>query len=112
MFWNRNAPTPPTGSSSSAEADVDADFAQDGPRLRDLDAAIDAFIGLLKAFGEHAFDTDNVSAEDARGECDGWARKISMGEQVGIGPIKRDFGGARRYFVAARRKASCKSLRT
>ena len=104
MFWKRNAPPPPTGSSSPVEAgaDVDADFAQHGPQERDLDAAIDAFVGLLKAFGEHAFDTDNVSAEDSRGECDGWARKISMGEQVGVGPVKRDFGGARRYFVAHR----------
>jgi len=67
-----------------------------------LDAAIDAFVGLMRAFGEHAFDTDSVNAEDSRAECDGWARKISMGEQTGAGPLRRDFGGARRYFVAHR----------
>jgi len=68
-----------------------------------LDAAIDTVVGLLKAFGEHSFDTDNVSAEDTRAECDGWARKISMGDQVAtMGPLKRDFGGARRYFAAHR----------
>jgi len=49
-----------------------------------LDASIDAVVGLLKAFGEHAFDTDNVTAEDTRSECDGWARKISLGEQLGV----------------------------
>src|SRR4051812_46014281 len=108
MFWKRNDPTPPPGVSSkdkpaaSAGAERDENPAHGGAQSRDLDAAIDAFVGLMKAFGEHAFDTDNVSAEDSRGECDGWARKISMGEQIGVGPLKRDFGGARRYFVAHR----------
>jgi diguanylate cyclase len=114
MFWKRNAPTPSGSVPASERADrdknrlADADSADAVDRLdsgnRELDAAIDAVVGLLKAFGEHAFDTDNVSADDTRGECDGWARKISLGEQVGVegGQVRRDFGGARRYFVAHR----------
>lgn len=107
MFWKRNDPTPPgtpaapKGAAPTAQAEQGAEPAREG---RDLDAAIDAVVALLRAFGEHAFDTDNVPAEDTRVECDGWARKIAMGEQLGVegGPPKRDFGGARRYFTAHR----------
>ncbi len=73
------------------------------------DAALDAVASLLKAFGENAFDTDNVSAQETRAECDGWARKITVGggkngdaEPGEAKPFKRDFGGARRYFTAQR----------
>ncbi len=106
MFWKRNDPPPPGPPSASGRAQTPPEAEETGRNSlesRDLDASIDAVVGLLKAFGEHAFDTDNVSAEDTRAECDGWARKISMGEQVAsAGPLKRDFGGARRYFNAHR----------
>lgn len=112
MFWKRNAPPTPDSSTSSADraavrpeqADSAAGVAHAGADERDLDASIDAVVALLKAFGEHAFDTDNVSADDTRSECEGWARRISLGEQLGVegGPLKRDFGGARRYFAAHR----------
>jgi diguanylate cyclase (GGDEF)-like protein len=100
MFWKKNAPpdpSPPAGAASTAPHEGGSD-------ARELDAAIDTVVALLRAFGEHAFDTDNVPAEDTRHECDGWARKISMGERLGVegGPPKRDFGGARRYFAAHR----------
>ena len=105
MFWKRNDPTPPPPSARGTAPDEAAaqEAGRGGAESRDLDAAIDTVVGLLKAFGEHSFDTDNVSAEDTRAECDGWARKISMGDQVAtMGPLKRDFGGARRYFAAHR----------
>jgi diguanylate cyclase (GGDEF)-like protein len=72
--------------------------------VREADAAIDTVVALLRAFGEHAFDTDNVPAEETRAESDGWARRIALGEKLGVepGPLKRDFGGARRYFSAHR----------
>lgn len=72
------------------------------------DAALDAVAHLLKTFGEHAFDTENVSAQETRAECEGWARKITVGEgktqdAQGAGkPFKRDFAGVRRYFAAQR----------
>jgi diguanylate cyclase (GGDEF)-like protein len=98
MFWKKNAPSPP------AADDAPATDEGSPHRERDLDAAIDTVVALLRAFGEHAFDTDNVQADDTRTECDGWARKIAMGERLGVegGPPKRDFGGARRYFTAHR----------
>ena len=106
MFWKKNNQSP-TGSSSETEVasppGPGGDSAQGGT-ARDLDAAIDTVVALLRAFGEHAFDTDNVQAADTRGECDGWARKIAIGDKAGVeaGAPKRDFGGARRYFAAHR----------
>ena len=95
MFWKKangtsaqdSAPQPPSGE----------------------DAALDAVANLLKAFGENAFDTDNVSAQETRAECEGWAQKITVGggkngdlEPGEALPFKRDFGGVRRYFAAQR----------
>src|SRR6185369_5619127 len=104
MFWKKDAP--PALATSDAPRPAPVVVGESGRPVteKDLDAAIDTVVALLRAFGEHAFDTDNVHAEDTRTECDGWARKISMGERLGVegGPPKRDFGGARRYFAAHR----------
>jgi diguanylate cyclase (GGDEF)-like protein len=107
MFWKRNAPPPsdpPPSNGPPAKAISGGHPAVPDPLARETDAAIDAVVALLRAFGEHAFDTDNVTAEDTRAESDGWARRIAMGEKLGVegGPPKRDFGGARRYFAAHR----------
>jgi diguanylate cyclase (GGDEF)-like protein len=111
MFWKRNDPIPPASPATPGKAaapaagtDSSSEEGSVGSESRDLDASIDAVVALLRAFGEHAFDTDNVSADDTRGECDGWARRIALGEKLGVegGPPKRDFGGARRYFAAHR----------
>jgi diguanylate cyclase (GGDEF)-like protein len=101
MFWKKNAPSPP---SSSATSQPSLEAQDPGREGRDLDGALDAVVGLLRAFGEHAFETPGASAEDTREECDGWARKIAMGESQSAlgGPPRRDFGGARRYFAAHR----------
>jgi diguanylate cyclase (GGDEF)-like protein len=101
MFWKKNAPQAPPPSPTSRSAPQAEDSGREG---KDLDAAIDTVVAILRAFGEHSFDTDNVPAEDTHEECDGWARKIAMGEQLGVegGPPRRDFGGARRYFAAHR----------
>jgi diguanylate cyclase len=102
MFWKKNAPSATSGAPPPPPA-VAGESGRPATE-KDLDAAIDTVVALLRAFGEHAFDTDNVHAEETRTECDGWARKISMGERLGVegGPVKRDFGGARRYFAAHR----------
>lgn len=95
MFWKKGnapgAPEPTSHGSTSAE-----------------DAALDAIANLLKAFGENAFDTDNVSAHETKAECEGWARKITVGggksEDDGgePKPFKRDYVGVRRYLTAQR----------
>jgi diguanylate cyclase len=72
------------------------------------DAALDTVASLLKAFGENAFDTDNVTAGETRTECEGWAKRITVGGGKGeasdgeVKPFRRDFGGVRRYFSAQR----------
>ncbi len=66
MFWKKAngspAPDPASPPANGAE-----------------DAALDAVASLLKAFGENAFDTDNVSAHETRADCEGWAQKITVG---------------------------------
>jgi hypothetical protein len=32
----------------------------------------------------NAFDTDNVPAQDTRAESEGWARRIALGEKLGV----------------------------
>ena len=61
MFWKKSAPSPATApDEASPEAAAN--------ESRDLDAAIDTVVALMRAFGEHAFDTDNVRAEDTRAD--------------------------------------------
>jgi diguanylate cyclase (GGDEF)-like protein len=100
MFWKKN--DPPPGPPRTSQTPLETQDA--GRESRDLDAAIDTVVAMLRAFGEHAFETPNVPAESTREECDGWARKLAMGERLGVegGPPRRDFGGARRYFAAHR----------
>jgi diguanylate cyclase (GGDEF)-like protein len=74
-------------------------------REPDFDAALDAVVGIVRSFGENAFDTEAVRAADTRAECEAWARKLALGEQpegASAGRPKRDFGGARRYLSAHR----------
>jgi diguanylate cyclase len=99
MFWKK------ASDSAEKEAPPPAPSKDDAGG----DAALDAVANLLKAFGENAFDTDNVSALETRAECDGWAQKITVGtgrsdaSPAGeVKPFKRDFAGVRRYFSAQR----------
>jgi diguanylate cyclase len=95
MFWKKAA------ASSEKEA-VPASIRESD------DPALDTVASLLKTFGEHAFDTDNVTAAETRGECEGWAQRITVGGGKGeptdgeAKPFRRDFGGVRRYFSAQR----------
>ncbi|HEX7451321.1 MAG TPA: GGDEF domain-containing protein [Polyangiaceae bacterium] len=100
MFWKK-APAPSTRESSPAPGNGNGSGE---------DAALDALASLLKTFGDNAFDTDNVTAQETRSECDGWAQRITMGGgKSGEGEdgksakvFKRDFPGVRRYFNAQR----------
>ncbi|MES1175127.1 MAG: GGDEF domain-containing protein [Myxococcales bacterium] len=98
MFWKKAPATSGPEAEPEATHKVGAD-----------DAALDAVANLLKAFGENAFDTDNVSAVETRTECEGWAQKITVGsgrseagENGEAKPFRRDFAGVRRYFTAQR----------
>src|SRR3954462_5445299 len=99
MFWKK------ASDSAEKEAPPPAPSKDDAGG----DAALDAVANLLKAFGENAFDTDNVSALETRAECDGWAQKITVGtgrsdaSPAGeVKPFKRAFAGVRRSFSAQR----------
>jgi diguanylate cyclase (GGDEF)-like protein len=104
MFWKKNTPSSPSSAGPTTGAPAGQEAGRTVNEGHELDTAIDTVVALLRSFGEGAFDLDSVPAEDTRGECDGWARRISMGEKLGVegGPPKRDFGGARRYFAAHR----------
>ncbi len=98
MFWKKPPATSNPPESGAARAQVSGE-----------DAALDALANLLKAFGENAFDTDNVAAAETRAECEGWAKRITVGdgksEEDDDGqskPFKRDFVGVRRFFSAQR----------
>jgi diguanylate cyclase (GGDEF)-like protein len=104
MFWKKNTPSSPSSAGPTTGAPAGQEAGRTVNEGHELDTAIDTVVALLRSFGEGAFDLDSVPAQDTRGECDGWARRISMGEKLGVegGPPKRDFGGARRYFAAHR----------
>ncbi|HEV8549098.1 MAG TPA: GGDEF domain-containing protein [Polyangiaceae bacterium] len=77
----------------------------------DLDRAIDALAGVLRTYGELAFDLDQVKAGDTRAECLELVQKLVMGPtRASEGtPSKppgsgRDFGSARRFFEQRRRE--------
>jgi diguanylate cyclase len=97
MFWKKASTAPETEPATASPSSV-----------RDDDAALDTVASLLKSFGEHAFDTDNVTAAETRSECEGWAKRITVGGGKGeakdgeVTPFRRDFGGVRRYFSAQR----------
>jgi diguanylate cyclase len=101
MFWKK-----PPGSLRRV-TQPETPQARSAPRMQVAvdDAALDTVAGLLKSFGEHAFDTDSVTAADTRAECDGWAQRIAVGEgKKGEDELsfKRDWSGVRRYFTAQR----------
>ncbi len=100
MFWKKNAPA------AAPDPDPAPPAHRPDPGQEQDDAGLDAAVAMLRAFGEHAFDTDNVRAAETRQECEGWAQRLAMGEKreadAQPGSPKRDFGGARRYFSAQR----------
>jgi diguanylate cyclase (GGDEF)-like protein len=77
----------------------------------DLDRAIDALAGVLRTYGEQAFDLDQVKASDTRAECLELVQRLVMGptraaEGTPSRPPSsgRDFGSARRFFEQRRRE--------
>jgi diguanylate cyclase (GGDEF)-like protein len=73
------------------------------PIASEADKALDAVTALVRAYGEHAFDTDAFEAADLALECDAWATKIALGArpepgQTASSETLRDFVGLRRFF--------------
>jgi diguanylate cyclase len=76
----------------------------------DLDRALDALAGVLRTFGEFAFDLDQVKAAETRAECLELVQRLVMGparaENTPSSPpgSQRDYGSARRFFEQRRRE--------
>jgi diguanylate cyclase len=122
MFWKKS---PPAQTPSHSEA----------PRIRsipssdgELDRALDTIGAIMRSFGQHAFDTDRMSAEDVRKECETLTRSLLLGptkpesrfEEGASNPAparRRDWGSVHRYVDSQRRnentyvRASLSSLR-
>jgi len=98
MFWKKSS-----GEHKVAQASSPAGSAGQGD-----DMALDTLASMVRSFGSGAFDIDEVSAEDTRGECEAWAQRITVGEGRREGEegaeFKRDWGGLRRYFSAHRNR--------
>lgn len=79
----------------------------------DLDRALDALAGVIRTYGEFAFDLDQVKAAETRAECLALVQRLVMGpgrdESVpssasSPGVSQRDYGSARRFFEQRRRE--------
>jgi diguanylate cyclase (GGDEF)-like protein len=77
----------------------------------DLDRALDALAGVIRAYGELAFDLDQVKAAETRAECLALVQRLVMGparaeaSSPSAPPAsQRDFGSARRFFEQRRRE--------
>lgn len=77
----------------------------------EFENALDTLVSVLRSFGNDAFDTEDIPAEQTRSDCEGWVQRLSMGEgrkegegQEPAAAFRRDWGGLRRYFSAHRGK--------
>lgn len=98
MFWRKSRSAEPISSPTRPVSAAPAD---------DAEQALDVLAGLVRSFGNDAFDTENAPADATRAECERWAQRITVGE--GRAPdeetpreFRRDWGGLRRYFSAHR----------
>ena len=103
MFWKKLS-----GEHKLERSDAERPSGPAASSIDDSDQALDTIVSLLRSFGKDAFDTEDVPAEETREECEGWAKRLTMGEGRKEGedaaPFKRDWGGLRRYFSAHRGK--------
>lgn len=76
----------------------------------ELDRALDAFAGVLRAFGEYGFDTDRTTAADLKQSTANLAQELVLGpsrrdlDGEEARPSRRDFGAGRRFVEQHRRE--------
>lgn len=103
MFWKKLS-----GEHKLERPSADGPSGPSASPAGDADQALDTLASLLRSFGNDAFDTADVPAQETRAECEGWAQRLTVGEGRKEGedaaPFKRDWGGLRRYFSAHRGK--------
>ncbi len=79
----------------------------------ELDRALDTVGAIMRSFGQYAFDTDRVRAEDVRSECENLARSLLLGptkpetsaegDSSSLVSRRRDWGSVHRYVDTQRR---------
>lgn len=73
----------------------------------DLDRALETLAGVIRTYGEFAFDLDGVRAGETKAECLDLVQKLVMGpvksESAPPSGPRRDYGSARRFFEQRRR---------
>jgi diguanylate cyclase len=75
------------------------------PTANEADKALDTVAAFLRAYGQHAFDTDEFEARELQAQCEVWASRIVMGPVQDVGTespkssdgVKRDWGGVRSF---------------
>jgi diguanylate cyclase (GGDEF)-like protein len=84
----------------------------------ELERAVDALAGVVRSYGENAFDTDASSANDTSEACLAMARTLTLGptRNGASDPpppsIRRDFGSVRRFVEQHRREERTYVLRS
>jgi diguanylate cyclase len=109
----------PAADGATATLDVAIDRQHD----RDDDQALDAFVQVLRALGQHAFDLDHESVVVFGEQCSGWARHLLNfapppvggvanvrptangvdGQRV-VGRVRRDWASVVQFVVARRKR--------
>jgi diguanylate cyclase (GGDEF)-like protein len=103
MFWRRKS-TDDEEPASREEPGASGEIARD-PQA---EAALDTVVGILRAFGRHAFEVAGMDLATFRQRCEAWAEHLAIGgphpdAERGISRNDRDFPGAQR-FVTRRRQ--------
>ncbi|MCC6177513.1 MAG: GGDEF domain-containing protein [Chloroflexi bacterium] len=113
MFWRRRA-----GSADTLESGTSVHHLGAGDTPVDAGEALDAFVHVLRAWGQFAFDLEHETAISFQQQCDAWARHllvlepppaltaVPMDDEVDL-PIQereRDWPTVSRFLVDRRRR--------
>jgi diguanylate cyclase len=109
MFWKKK-PTDDAEPSSSVAESASGEKALDPL----AEAALDTVVGMLRAFGRHAFEITGMDLATFRLRCEAWAEHLAIGAphpdagtgETSGGRSERDFPGARRFVVGRRQAES------
>jgi diguanylate cyclase len=109
MFWKKK----PAG---EAEPSIEVAPSASGEKALDplAEAALDTVVGMLRAFGRHAFEIAGADLGGFRQRCEAWAEHLANGAphpdagtgEAYVGRGARDFPGARRFVVGRRQAES------
>lgn len=98
MLWKRKPDVAPEATATSS-----ARQAEPAAPTEDSDAALSAAADLVRTFGQHAFDTDEIEATELARQCDTWVRELLVSFSVDeAGKPRRNWSGLRHFVRKAR----------